>query len=141
MDDLSNIENQLSRKDLFDAFKTQLAKDFGESNFSADFVESLEPDYVRIHEKISFELYGNGEKSDIDLMRLLYRVDISEAQLNKYFNRDKTENQLNVIAELIIKRVLQKVVLRKFYTTNQNSRNNQNGYPDTGSLLSGNSIG
>ena len=45
MDDLSNLENQLSRKDLFDAFKTQLAKDFGESNFSADFVESLEPDY------------------------------------------------------------------------------------------------
>ncbi len=141
MQDLSSFENQLSRKNLFESFKTQLAKDFDESNFSYDFVGTLEPDYVKIHEKISFELYCNGKKSDSDLMRLLYRVDISEAQLHKYFKRDKTGNQLNVIAELIIKRVLQKVVLKQFYTTNQNSQKNKSGYPDSDSPLSGKSIG
>lgn len=138
MQDLSNLKNQLSRKDLFDAFKAQLAKDFDQSNFPSDFVEALEPDYISIHQKIAFELHGNGEKSDSDLMRLLYRVDISEAQLKKYFNRDRTENQLSVIAELIIKRVLQKVVLKQFYRTNQNPQNKQNGNAISGNHISGN---
>ena len=137
MQNLPSLKNQLSIKDLFDAFKTQLAKDFEQSNFPADFVEALEPDYNRIHEKIAFELQGSGGKSDSDLMRLLYRVDISETQLKKYFDRYKTENHFNIIAELIIKRILQKVVLKQFYKTNQNSQSNPNGYTNYGSHISG----
>ena len=123
MQNISTLKNQLNIKDLFNAFKTQLAKDFDQSNFPSDFVETLEPDYVSILERIASELEGNGGESD--LVRLLYRIDISELQLKKYFNRHKTEKYLNVIAELIIKRVLQKVVLKQFYSTNQNSTNNE----------------
>ncbi len=123
MQNISTLKNQLNIKDLFNAFKTQLAKDFDQSNFPSDFVEALEPDYVSILERIASELEGNGGESD--LVRLLYRIDISELQLKKYFNRHKTEKYLNVIAELIIKRVLQKVVLKQFYSTNQNSTNNE----------------
>jgi hypothetical protein len=46
---------------------------------------------------------------------LLYRIDISEAQLKRYLNENKNESYFNVIAELIIKRVLQKVVIRQHY--------------------------
>ena len=123
MQNISTLKNQLNIKDLFNAFKTQLAKDFDQSNFPSDFVEALKPDYVSILERIASELEGNGGESD--LVRLLYRIDISELQLKKYFNRHKTEKYLNVIAELIIKRVLQKVVLKQFYRTNQNSANNE----------------
>ncbi|MBK7651621.1 MAG: hypothetical protein IPJ20_14025 [Flammeovirgaceae bacterium] len=50
----------------------------------------------------------NEKRSDFNLMHLLYRIDISEAQLEKYLNEYKNETYFNVIAELIIKRVLQK---------------------------------
>ena len=140
MQNLSSLKNQLSSKDLFDAFKTQLAKDFEESNFPADFAAALEPDFISIHEKITSELQRSGNNSDSNLLRLLYRIDISDAQLKKYFNRNKTESQLNVIAELIIKRVLQKVVLRQFYKSNLNSQSNQDGYTNSGSHISSKAI-
>jgi hypothetical protein len=115
MQDLQDIKNQLSSKDLFDAFKMQLVKDFEQSNLPADFVKALEPSYISILKKIAVELQRNEKKSDSNLMQLLYRIDISEAQLEKYLNEYKNETYFNVIAELIIKRVLQKVVIKQYY--------------------------
>lgn len=116
MDDFVQVNSQLTRKDLFDAFKIQLAKDFEQSNFSAEFVKSLEPDFARIHEKILFELQSAQRRADSDVMNLLYRVDISEAQLKRYLAGSRDTNPLPTIAELIIKRVLQKVVIRQYYS-------------------------
>ena len=115
MQDLSQVNTQLTRKDLFEAFKTQLAKDFEQSNFSAAFVSSLEPDFARIHAKILFELQSAEKRADSDVMNLLYRVDISEAQLKRYLAESQDTSPLPTIAELIIKRVLQKVVIRQYY--------------------------
>ena len=114
MQNLPDFRNQLSRTDLFAAFKKQLAKDFEQSNFPADFVSALEPDYARIHEKIVDQLIRSETKSDFNVMNLLYRIDISEAQLKKHAN-ESSESHWSVIAELIIKRVLQKVVIRQYY--------------------------
>jgi hypothetical protein len=115
MRDLPDIKNQLSVKDLFDAFKMQLVKDFEQSNFPSDFVKALEPGYDSVHTTLVSELQRNGKKTDLNLMTLLNRIDIGEAQLKKYLNENKSENHFKVIAELIIKRVLQKVVIKRFY--------------------------
>lgn len=120
MQQLPDIKNQLSSKDLFDAFKAQLVKDFEQSNFPASFVATLEPDYNSIHEKIAAELQRNENKADFNLMNLLYRIDISEAQLKRYLTESKNDNYFNVIAELIIKRVLQKVVIKQYYKNTEN---------------------
>jgi hypothetical protein len=53
-------------------------------------------------------------------MQLLYLIDISEAQLKKYLTENKKETHFNVIAELIIKRVLQKVVIKQYYKSKEN---------------------
>jgi uncharacterized membrane-anchored protein YhcB (DUF1043 family) len=120
MNDLVTIKNQLSTKDLFEAFRKQLQKDFDQCNYSADFVKTLEPDYGSIHEKIMFELQ-NKKKSDFNLRQLLYRIDISESQLVKHLNEYKNENYFGVLADLIIKRVLQKVVIKQYYKSKENS--------------------
>jgi uncharacterized membrane-anchored protein YhcB (DUF1043 family) len=109
------IGNQLSSVRLFDAFKKQLVKDFEQSKFPAEFVPALEPDYNSIHQKIVDELQRHEGKTDFKLMNLLNRIDISEAQLKRYLSKDKTESHFNVIAELVIKRVLQKVVIKQMY--------------------------
>lgn len=115
MQNLPDLKNQLSVKNLFDAFKRQLAKDFEQSNFPAAFVEALEPNFSSIREKLAFELQYNEKKAGFNLMQLLNRIDISEAQLKKYLSEYKNENHFKVIAELMIKRVLQKVVIRQHY--------------------------
>ncbi len=119
MQDFPDIRNQLSTKGLFDAFKMQLIKDFDQSNFPSDFVATLQPDYGNIHEKIVDQLLRT-EKSDFSLSRLLNRIDISDAQLKRYLNEYKNESRFNVIAELIIKRTLQKVVIRQHYKNKEN---------------------
>ncbi len=121
MENLPEIKNQLSTKDLFDAFKGQLVKDFEQSNFPSDFVAALEPNYSSILEKIADELQRNEKRTGFTIMSLLYRIDISEAQLKKYLTEHKSENHFHVIAELIIKRVLQKVVTKQYYKNNENS--------------------
>jgi uncharacterized membrane-anchored protein YhcB (DUF1043 family) len=115
MQNIPDFPNQLSSKDIFNAFKRQLKKDFEQSNFSADFVDSLEPDYGSIYKKIMQELQRHETKTDLNIMQLLYRIDISEAQLKKYLNENKNNSYYRVIAELIIKRVLQKVVVKQYY--------------------------
>ena len=115
MQNVLQVNNQLSSKDLFDAFKIQLAKDFEQSNFLADFIKDLTPDYTGIHEKIVGELQRSEKKADSNLMQLLNRIDISEAQLRRYLSEHKNESRLSTIAELIIKRVLQKVVIKQYY--------------------------
>jgi ribosomal protein S15P/S13E len=115
-----DLRNQLSSNDMFNAFKLQLIKDFEQSNFPSDFVNALEPDYASIHHAITQELQRHEHKTDFHLMNLLYRIDISEAQLKRYLNENKDETYYHVIAELVIKRVLQKVVIKQYYKSNEN---------------------
>ena len=118
MQDLVHVNDRLNSKHLFDAFKLQLTKDFEQSNFQADFISLLDPDYASIHEKLVHELQRAEKRADSNLMQLLYRIDISEFQLKKYLNEQRNENHLSTIAELIIKRVLQKVVIKEYYKNN-----------------------
>ena len=121
MQTLPGIQLQLSNKDLFEAFKRQLMKDFEQSSFRVAFIATLEPEYERIHKTIALELARNEIKTNANLMQLLYRIDISEAQLKRYRDKDKNEKYFNVVAELIIKRILQKVVVRQLYKNKEDS--------------------
>lgn len=115
---LPEIKDQLSSNDLFEAFKKQLAKDFRQSNTPDEFVESLAQSYSSIQNALVKELRQNESKPDFNLMNLLYRIDISEAQLKRYLSDNQSENYFQILAELIIKRVLQKVVIKEYYRKN-----------------------
>lgn len=114
-----DIKNQLSSQELFDTFKTQLQKDFKQSNSPDEFIESLRPNYTQILETIAKQLQHE-TISTSTLMSLLYRIDISEAQLKRYLQENQNKNYFDVVAELIIKRVLQKVVIKRYYKSNEN---------------------
>jgi hypothetical protein len=115
MESLPDIRNQLSQQGLFNAFKQQLAKDFQQSNCPFEFIEALQPDYENILQKITDVLRQNETTSDFNLMQLLNRADISETQLKRSLNEKSALPYHSVIAELIIKRVLQKVVVRQYF--------------------------
>ncbi len=113
MHELSNIEQYLTKSDLFLAFKQQLLKDVEQSNFPTKSLRDIEANYHQIHQRLVKLLRDNEFSSQQSVRQLLYRIDLSETQLKKYLSARIDVDYFDVIAELIIKRVLQKVVTRK----------------------------
>ena len=68
--------------------------------------------FQQILPQIKLLLKDNYQK----LVSMLYRIDISELQLKKESQKDFDKTFEEVITHLIIKRCLQKVVLRKLFS-------------------------
>jgi hypothetical protein len=109
------INNHLLKADLFAAFKTQLKKDFESSAVNADFVDALPSDFYLIRGSIIHQTGGLFKNGSL-LSALLYRVDISELQLKRSQEKNKNLSFEEIVSELIIKRILQKVILKKTFS-------------------------
>lgn len=109
-----DVNKQLAINDLFELFRVQLVKDFEGAGINTDFLADL----PRLFNEIKVLLSGKINMLSRDasaLSALLYRVDISEKQLRDYGNRND-EPFHDTISELIIKRVLQKVIIKKKFS-------------------------
>jgi hypothetical protein len=113
-----SIKDSLNSKDLFGSFKQQLKKDLQECGCEHEFVEGLLPEMDMIKQALGTVLKAHDKKPGFNIRQLLYRVDINEKQLGKQLAEQKEEEYLSVVAELMIKRILQKVVLRKYFSNN-----------------------
>lgn len=111
-----SINDQLLKEDLFVLFLSQLRKDFESSALDADFVDSLPKEFDRLREALIFQLAPLFKHGSSTLSSLLYRIDISESTLQNYQKKNQHLKFEEVVAELIIKRILQKVVLKKTYS-------------------------
>lgn len=106
------VQNQLLNPELYDMFLQQLKKDFQNSGIDVAFIDEFIQDYEFIHSSISQRLNHLLKNGTFKLNELLYRVDISELQIS---NLSKKKPQLtfeDLLAELIMKRILQKVVIK-----------------------------
>jgi hypothetical protein len=113
MDNLPDLQTGISRPDLFELFKQQLKKDFESSGLDTSFVEGLIPDYEFLIKHIAVEVQKADKRNA--LVGLLYRVDISEKQIHKLSSEKKEISRDLILAELLLKRELQKIVIRSFY--------------------------
>ena len=102
---------------LYELFILQLTKDFNSANYDTSFILNLKADVLEIQSALIDQLEKEDENSKVKLSNLLYRVDISELQIMK-LSSAKPENSLNeILSELIIKRVLQKIIFKEYYKT------------------------
>ncbi len=113
---IPEILNSLQRADLFEKFKTQIEKDFGLcglANYSPLFESNnLEHVFTNILKSIS----AIEQKNPEGLRNLLYRIDLSENQIKKEAAVSVTYSFQELIAQLIIKRILQKVIIKEKYS-------------------------
>lgn len=115
MIDLPDNFSALAKPDLFEAFKNQIKKDFEMCALNADFVLKLDSDYGLLLQSLAKEIEAVMKNYSTKLSELLYRIDISEQQVKK-LSKEKTDSHLfDIVAELIIKRELQKVVIREMF--------------------------
>ena len=111
-----DVNNYLWKEDLFELFKAQLKKDFESAGASGDFVNDLPVELEVLKSTVTAELVLILKTNGSLLASLLYRIDISERQLQQYQDKNLSLSFEEIIAELIIKRILQKVILKKTFS-------------------------
>lgn len=111
---IPDILHNLEKPDLFTKFKTQVYRDF-ELAGVIDYLPVIESNQLD-HLKESF--FSSIVKLEISnaLKNLLYRIDITELQIAQASQKCPETAIQKVLAELMIKRILQKVVLKELYS-------------------------
>ena len=114
---LNDLSVYYNRTDLLEKVVAQIQKDFNWFSFEITFSgkEEVTP-YQELFQQI-LPLVDEMLNDDyIKLMSLLYRIDIEEDFLNKKLKENAQADTDEVIADLIIKRELQKVIIKDMYS-------------------------
>lgn len=111
-----NLNTSLLQQDLFMLFKNQLKKDFESCGVGVEFIENLPQEFEALKSSLIEAFQPLLKRSSSSLQNLLYRIDISEQQIKNYQTKNRDLNFENVLAELIIKRIFQKVILKKRFS-------------------------
>ena len=102
----------INRLDLIRDTAHQIIKDFDmfglEIKFSGNAYNAYEELFQQIEPHIKRLIMNNQSK----FMGILYRIDVSEEQIKKAVQDHASESFSEIITDLVIKRELQKVVIR-----------------------------
>lgn len=118
MSELSWIqENQkwiIQYPDFLDLVREQIKKDFLLGGFEIEFDSTgdLQGIYFKLYDQITRFVQHDFNA----LIRLLYRIDISESRVQKQMDLIP-DDTARAISELIINREIQKVILRRQFST------------------------
>jgi hypothetical protein len=112
---LNDLTPYFNRLDLIKDTANQIIKDFDmfglEIKFSGNAYNAYEELFEQIEPHINQLINSNQQK----FMSILYRIDLSDEQLKKAVKENTTEPFSAIVSDLIIKRELQKVVIRDHY--------------------------
>jgi hypothetical protein len=114
--EITNLSQYFNRLDLIKDTTHQIIKDFDmfgmEIKFSGNKYNAYEELFNQIEPHINKLISSNHQK----FMGILYRIDLSDEQIKKAVSENSSESFSEIITDLIIKRELQKVVIRKHYS-------------------------
>lgn len=112
-----SIAKQTNVKEIILDLIQQIKKDFGMFGEEIDFSENTEESYHQLFIQLEAFLFKNYAQHSDKLYPVLYRIDISEKDIKNAMNHETNTNFIGNIAELIILKELQKVIIRRFYKT------------------------
>ncbi|MES2285549.1 MAG: hypothetical protein V4547_07660 [Bacteroidota bacterium] len=117
MVNFTDLSQYFNRLDLIKDTANQIIKDFDmfglEVKFSGNAFNAYEELFEQIEPHIDQLIHSNQQK----FMSILYRIDLSDEQIKKAVNENSSEPFSAIVSDLIIKRELQKVVIRNHYKT------------------------
>ncbi len=109
-----DLINSLEKPGLFEKFKQQTYKDF-ELAGVLDYLPKIDSNDLVGLKELFLNAIIKLEMSNA-LKVLLYRIDITELQIKQATQKDDQIPLQHVLAELMIKRILQKVILKELYS-------------------------
>jgi len=117
--DLSNISQYFNKLELIKDTANQIIKDFDMFGLEIKFSGNAYNAYEELFEQIEPHIKKLIDSNQSKFMGILYRIDVSDEQIKKAVNENTSEPFSEIITDLIIKRELQKVVIRQHYKTAQ----------------------
>lgn len=111
----TDLTPYINRLDLIKSAAQQIIKDFDmfglEITFSGNPYNAYEELFDQIEPHINNLITNDQQK----FMAILYRIDVSDTQIKKAVNENASESFSEIITDQIIKRELQKVVIRNHF--------------------------
>lgn len=115
---LSELQPYYNRQDLLEKVVAQIQKDFDWFNLEIKFANNPELSaYQELYQQILPLIDEMLNDDYIKLMSILYRIDIDEDFLNRKLKETPNADTDEVITDLIIKRELQKVIIKHIYSS------------------------
>jgi hypothetical protein len=111
-----DVINSLQKVDLFEKFKTQLHRDFELCGFADEAPKIVSNNLEHVFQEVLKSVMNIEKKDSASLQNLLYRIDVTELQIKKEAASHPEKNFQQILAELIVKRILQKVILKDLYS-------------------------
>jgi len=114
---LSELSAYYNRTDLIQKVVEQVKKDFNWFSFKIIFTNNAESPYQELYNQI-LPLIDELLNDDYSkLMAMLYRIDLDEEFLNRKLKENAQADTSEIITDLIIKRELQKVIIKELYNS------------------------
>lgn len=113
---LNELTPYYNRTDLLEKVVTQLKKEFNWVSLEINFVGKDITPYQELYQQVLPLIDDLLNNDYIKLLSLLYRIDIDEDFLNKKLKENPHADTDEIITDLILKRVLQKVIIREMYS-------------------------
>ena len=111
-----DVINSLQKVDFFEKFKIQLQRDFelcGVLEFAPKLVSNK---LEHVFDEVLKAVMIIEKQNSSNIQNLLYRIDVTEIQIKREVGQHPQKNFQQILAELIVKRILQKVILKEQYS-------------------------
>ena len=113
---MTDIRPYLNRPDILTETAQQVIKDFGMNGMEIKFSGNPQNAYADLFSQILPCIEKLQKENFRNFYNLIYRIDISEAQIKKAVQESKDKNFSEIVTDLILRRELLKVVTRKHYS-------------------------
>ncbi|MFC2176307.1 hypothetical protein ACFLR1_05000 [Bacteroidota bacterium] len=110
-----DIERYMQSIELLTEVIAQINKDFQLNGFDVAFSGKGETAYAELTSELTPAIEYLLEKQPSRFWNLLYSIDLDESKVKKILFGTE-QNSIDQLTDLILKRELQKVVIRRFYT-------------------------
>ena len=114
-----SIQAYVNNTDILNQTAEQIKKDFSFFDITILFKETEKDAYTQLSEQILPRIKQLIKSDYQKFFSILYRVDISESQIKKESQSYPEKSFEEIITSLVIKRCLQKVVLRKLFSKHE----------------------
>ena len=112
---ITDISKYFNRLDLIKETAEQIIKDFEMFGMEIKFSGSVYNAYQELFEQIEPHIKKLIDTNHSKFMGILYRIDLNDQHIKKAIESNSSEPFSEIITDLIIKRELQKVVIRNHY--------------------------
>ncbi|MDA3890904.1 MAG: hypothetical protein PF517_04480 [Salinivirgaceae bacterium] len=116
----NNIQDYLDKEEIIRATIQQIMKDFGMFGVDITFLGEIKNAYSEIHAQLTYQVEGLFQTNLSKLYAVLYQVDISNKAIEDAQKEMPEYSLIEVIAHQIVQRDLQKVLMRKYFSSMNN---------------------